>query len=733
MTYDMISVSGLHVATNAVSAVAYAIVAIATWSLMRRFPQLATRPVVALAILFFVGATLSQVLDALKGLIAGIETLYAITEVITAILAMCLGAVLIPRLHQMIARNGSLALAATNQRLLSEITNRSAIARQLESTREDLERRVRERTAEIEATNAALKAEIRERVGTEKALKLAKERAEGASRSKSEFLANMSHEIRTPMTAIVGFADMLADSQLTRAEHMACVDSIRRNGDALLKIIDDILDLARVELGSVELEKERFKLGQILHEVRTILEPQANERGLEFDIITATPVPDVIESDPVRIRQVLINLIGNAIKFTRRGFVRIELAFDSPAAPVGVSEANGDSDLPAQNPDTSDESRIKAGAAGPIRPRLVIRVVDSGCGISAEQKPRLFRPFVQADSSITRRYGGTGLGLALSLKLARSLGGDLSLTWSKPGQGSVFTFVVDPGDVSAAALVTDLGLSAGDSRSVHSRDVESDRVRLDGMQILVVEDSPDLELFLVHVLENRGATVTVARDGREGVATALSGTFDLLLMDCQMPILDGNSATRELRSRGLAVPIIALTAHAMKGDRERCLEAGATDYLSKPVRKHTLLKLVRSYGRGLRAGATLADGSFPTDGAPNPASGEHTEEAPRPALVRSSLQDDPDIAPIVELFVNSLPARMSAIERAIGVGNREEVMRLAHQLKGSAGAFGFGDLTEPAAELETLARNTGELSAIRVQADRLSRLSSAITGIFPNP
>ncbi len=409
-------------------------------------------------------------------------------------------------------------------------------------------------------------------------LAIAKEAAEAANHAKSEFLANMSHEIRTPMTSILGYTELLATSpehQGSPERRRECIETIRRHGDHLLTIINDILDLSKIEAGKMDVERLPVDPVSLLHEVRELMVARAEAKGLELSLGFGGPVPSTIASDPVRLRQILVNLVGNAVKFTERGSIRV-----------------------ACNHDASAE-------------RLTIAVIDTGIGLSPAEIDRLFGAFAQADSSTTRRFGGTGLGLRISQRLARMLGGDVTVT-SEPGSGSVFTLTVSTGPVDPSALMSPAEAMAHHEPAPHTLALAGPRSalrridrtaappRLDGLRILLAEDGPDNMRLISHHLRTAGATVIGVENGRLAVcALTRDGTLtgdlqspppvDLLLTDMQMPELDGYATARLLRAKGSTLPIVALTAHAMSGDRERCLAAGCDDYATKPIDRLELL------------------------------------------------------------------------------------------------------------------------------------------------
>jgi signal transduction histidine kinase/CheY-like chemotaxis protein len=399
--------------------------------------------------------------------------------------------------------------------------------------------------------------------------------AEAATRAKSEFLANMSHEIRTPMTAILGYLEFLAEGcphrcEFGETEYHEHLGTISRNANHLLRIINDILDLSKIEAGKLEIERTQCSVIQLVAEVSSLMRLRADSRGLYFTTEFIEPIPDSITSDPIRLKQILINLVGNAIKFTETGGVRLVTRL-----------------LPASSAD----------ARQPGGPMLQFEVIDTGIGMTPEQIDKLFQPFSQADSSTTRKFGGTGLGLTITRHLAGILGGDATVE-SQPGQGSTFRVTIATGPIDASKLLQrpweallvkaeKTVVAPTESSPLHCR-------------ILLAEDGPDNQRLVAAVLRKAGAEVVIAENGEIAVATAQAATasgipFDVILMDMQMPVLDGYGATRTLRRNGYAGVIIALTAHAMAQDREKCLNAGCNDYATKPIDRRQLISTIHSH------------------------------------------------------------------------------------------------------------------------------------------
>jgi PAS domain S-box-containing protein len=394
--------------------------------------------------------------------------------------------------------------------------------------------------------------------------------AEDASRAKSEFLANMSHEIRTPLTAILGFADVLredAESPENLDRRAEAIDTIRSAGRHLLTIINDILDLSRVEAGRMVIEKVATPLPSILREVQRVLLPRAIGKGIALAIRTQTPVPSEVLCDPTRLRQILLNLVGNAIKFTDHGSVTIAVRCDPTESGM----------------------------------RLVVDVDDTGDGVPPEQVQRLFQVFTQADASSTRRHGGTGLGLTICRRLARLMGGDVTLVSTRPGKGSTFRAELPVERCAGSFLVSTI-----DESVEPPAPLPASTLRLDG-RILLVEDGRDNQRLISLHLRRAGALVDIAENGRDALerldeAYRAGRAYDLVLTDIQMPVMDGHALARALRDRESAPPVIALTAHALDEDRQRCLDAGCCDFTTKPIDRVVLLSKCAQW---LRSGAPV--------------------------------------------------------------------------------------------------------------------------------
>ncbi len=510
------------------------------------------------------------------------------------------------------------------------------------------------------------------------ALKESKDAAEAANRAKSDFLANMSHEIRTPMNAILGFTDVLRRGyDRSEGERQKYLDTIHTSGVHLLQLINDVLDLSKVEAGRLEVERIPVAPHVLVREVMQVLNVKAEEKDIDLEMHVDGDIPATIESDPTRLRQIITNLVGNAIKFTERGGVRIRLAL-----------AEG---------------------------MFCLRVVDTGVGMSPEQIENIFDPFVQADTSVTRRFGGTGLGLAISRRFARLLGGDI-VALSQPGAGSEFVVTIESGSLDGVSMLTA-------DEALHDESV-STQVERGGWRfppatrVLVVDDGEENRDLVQLVLEGAGLEVACAENGLVAVERALAHRFDAILMDMQMPVMDGYQATTKLREHGLETPILALTANAMKGFEQECLDAGCTGYLTKPVDIDLLLSTL-----GELLGGQQVDDTAPVT--VDPRSGSDEPIADQTPIHSRLPLNNPRIRATVQKFVDRLHGRMDELAAKVLERDLENVAALAHWLKGAGGTVGFDAFTEPAGELEQLAKD-GQGDALQAKVDELRALVARV-------
>lgn len=525
-----------------------------------------------------------------------------------------------------------------------------------------------------------------------------KQAAESASREKSEFLANMSHEIRTPMTAIIGYTDLLLEHSLSPSDRYNHVAVVRRNGEHLLDLINEMLDISKIEAGKLSIDPRPCNLSALAADVASMLRPRAIERGLSLDLSYQSPIPEEITTDGPRLRQALVNLAGNAVKFTHEGGVTIVLGFLPAAADRGAA--------------------VKIG------------VIDTGIGITEDVLPKLFQPFAQADASTSRQYGGTGLGLSISRHLVELLGGHLSVE-SAPGKGSSFTIVLPAGDLSRTRMIASPSESIAQGSDVRPPTADHRPLALAGVSVLLAEDGPDNQRLVQLLLRMAGATVEIADNGRLAVDKAFSQAFDVVLMDVQMPEMDGYQATRLLRARGFREPILALTAHAMPADHQRCLEAGCDAYLTKPIDRAQLLQTIAKHvekSRTARPDAgplslperareraveTGIDVPPPPTPHPLPLSGHHPQDGREgeESGLCSEFAGDAEMGEILDQFVAGLWTYVEKMRAALSAGHYETLKDLAHQLKGAGGSYGYRQLTDAAAVLENAARSGGLAAA----------------------
>jgi signal transduction histidine kinase/DNA-binding response OmpR family regulator len=483
----------------------------------------------------------------------------------------------------------------------------------------------------------------RDHAAAEALLKLAKESAERANRFKSLFFANISHEIRTPLTAINGFAELLLNPKRTTEQRLDDARVIRRNGEHLLTLINDILDLSKIEAGRMTVERIHVCPAGLVGEVAAMLRPRAASKNLALDVRFDGPIPQSVHTDPTRVRQILINLVSNAIKFTKTGGVTVAVSI---------------------SPTITDQ-----------RPLLQVKITDTGIGIASDKLGDLFQPFVQADTTIARHYGGTGLGLAISRHFSQALGGDISVT-SAPGEGSTFTVTVETGLLAGIAI---------NDRPHDALELKQEAFAHGGPQVaikgtvLVAEDGADNQALITTRLRQTGLTVEVAPNGQVACDKALAAMtrnepYDLILMDVQMPVMDGFTATLKLRAGGYRGPIIALTANAMERDRDKCMNAGCNDFVTKPIQAEKLFKAI---GRYLRV--------------------ELVKETPVANATAASSGEDRDKR--VAAFYEKLREELEEMSEAVERQDRVRLKELAKLVLGNAVTLELKDLATESAKL----------------------------------
>lgn len=484
-----------------------------------------------------------------------------------------------------------------------------------------------------------------ERILEQSELANSKITAESANQAKSAFIANMSHEIRTPLTSIIGFANSLLDPTHTDQEYNDAARTIVRSSEHLHDLINDILDMSKIEADQLVIEKLPVSPLAIVADVESVIAHRARDKGLSFSVEIEYPIPEFILSDPTRLKQILLNLCSNAIKFTQKGQITIRTTFD-------------------------------------IKYRqIVFTVNDTGIGIDHDEIDNIFQPFSQADSSTTRRFGGTGLGLWISRQLAQRLGGDITCH-SKKGRGSHFEVRIIIGSVDQLNLIYKQPATLPNTTGTNSIN-KTPAPQLSG-KILLAEDSPDIQKLVSLVLKKTGADVVTVDNGKKATEQALANEFDLILMDMQMPVMSGMEATQWLRNAGYTGPIVALSANALKQDQEQSSDSGIDDYLTKPLVIDKFYNLLSRYL------------------APNPDgknSSHKTQSSLQQDITHNDLNEDLEYQAIVSLFIEKLPQHVNDIVNATDQNDWDKVQKISHKLKGSGSAFGYPEITNIAGEI----------------------------------
>jgi signal transduction histidine kinase/CheY-like chemotaxis protein/HPt (histidine-containing phosphotransfer) domain-containing protein len=566
----------------------------------------------------------------------------------------------------------------------------------------ELERLVDDRTNELRsektrAESAVIQTEQinHQLAATVDRANLMSQKAAEASNAKNEFLASVSHEIRTPMNAVIGFSEMLAEENLAPAQKKQ-VRIIRDSSRYLLRLMNDILDFSKIETGKMSVDIIDYSVENVLTGVESLMRPSAAEQGIEFEIIRNDPLPDIIRTDPARLKQCLANLIANAIKFTEKGFVRLKIS----------SELTDGKDF------------------------IRFDVEDSGIGVSSDKAESIFEPFARIDANTNRTFGGIGLGLTITRHLTELLGGTLTVK-SVKGKGSVFTLTVPTGiEKTKSALIPAAGEKKENGKTLPT---DINNLKLSG-KVLIAEDSPTNQTLIELLLKRMGIESVVVENGQLAVERAQTGEFNIILMDIQMPVMNGYEAARQLRKDGINIPIIALTACAMKGDDKKCFAAGCNDYLTKPIDRKKLAETLAKY---------LPPCDEKSSVKPVSAAAQDTPKKPLPrkesaSVDRSGIEldyqmllervgDEGLIDEIIPVFLRDNTSRLELLAQAVAKNDQKEIKFYAHSLKGASATIGAAKIAELAKQLETAARDEIEIIDSKAVFDEIKTRFARLT------
>lgn len=492
------------------------------------------------------------------------------------------------------------------------------------------------------------KLQLQKNLMSEQAKEIEKTRDQAIRKNltKSEFLANMSHEIRTPLTSILGFAEICLDSDQSMLTRSKAIKTIIKSGQYILLLVNEILDLSKIEAGKLVIEKIPFSIINVLSDVEQIISIKAKEKGLVFRMNFDFPIPETVISDPVRVEQILLNICSNAIKFTERGTVSLHVSYQNEAS------------------------------------KLVFKIMDAGIGISKDQQEKIFKPFEQAELSTTRKFGGTGLGLSLSKKIAKIIDGDIFVD-SVLGKGSCFTFSLNVGDTENIHYIYEYTDNVAEDKLL---DTNIEAPLLSG-KVLLVEDNSDIQALVKILLTKTGVKVDVVNNGLEAIKAVDEKKYDLVFMDIEMPVMNGMVAMEKLQDKGYNIPVIVMSANAMDTDRELYQSVGFSDFIAKPIDRHNLYEVVTKYLE-LRK----------------------SEGRKLVMLTSNLIKDEPGLIDLIEKFMVRLPAFQEKINLAYKEKNIEEFSSLLHQLKGVGGGYGYPMLTEICAKVEFQVVNNDDVN-----------------------